>query len=436
MRRTTAVPRSPSGWASRRTVPTVSSQSGEGAPHSLGPGAARRRPPGVGGGRSPAAAALAAASGRSSRSRRTWSRRSPSVWCSAWRCRRCRPTCSVRFGRSRIGGGRHRRRGHGGVLRGGGPAGGAAGGGPGPRLQRRAAATVRELYSWPIVGDRLEEADAAGEVEEAIAELPARIDDETLADLGERLLGGAFSTVVVVIAAIGVLADGEVIVRRAPRRRAAVPPGPGRRDGPDRLPLLRQLLRRLAAGRRAQRPRRPHRRAAARRARSRPSRRSGRRSPTSSRRSAASSAARSSCCSPSPRARPRPSSPRVLFLGYQQFENNVVGPAIVGSAVNLTPPTTMLAALVGGAAAGVPGRPRRHPAARRGQGALPRQPGQAPAAAGTPRCERRLKARLDRVKQAAGELTDSDQGLTAAPPRAAARGQPDAHRGARRRVRS
>ena len=44
-----------------------------------------------------------------------------------------------------------------------------------------------------------------------------------------------------------------------------------------------------------------------------------------------------------------------LFLLYQQFENNVVGPAIVGSAVNLTPPATMLAALVGGAAAGVPG---------------------------------------------------------------------------------
>ena len=55
-------------------------------------------------------------------------------------------------------------------------------------------ATVRDLYSWPIIGDRLEEADAAGEVEEAIADLPARIDDETLAEFGERLLGGAFST--------------------------------------------------------------------------------------------------------------------------------------------------------------------------------------------------------------------------------------------------
>jgi predicted PurR-regulated permease PerM len=45
----------------------------------------------------------------------------------------------------------------------------------------------------------------------------------------------------------------------------------------------------------------------------------------------------------------------VVFLGYQQLENNVISPAVVGTAVNLSPPVTMLAALVGGAAAGVPG---------------------------------------------------------------------------------
>jgi predicted PurR-regulated permease PerM len=45
----------------------------------------------------------------------------------------------------------------------------------------------------------------------------------------------------------------------------------------------------------------------------------------------------------------------IVFLGYQQFENNVIQPAVIGSAVNLTPPATMIAALVGGAAAGVPG---------------------------------------------------------------------------------
>jgi len=33
----------------------------------------------------------------------------------------------------------------------------------------------------------------------------------------------------------------------------------------------------------------------------------------------------------------------------------VIQPTVIGRAVNLTPPTTMLAALIGGAAAGVPG---------------------------------------------------------------------------------
>ena len=45
----------------------------------------------------------------------------------------------------------------------------------------------------------------------------------------------------------------------------------------------------------------------------------------------------------------------VLFLIYMNIENQVLQPAIVGGAVNLTPPTTMLAALIGGAVAGVPG---------------------------------------------------------------------------------
>ena len=44
-----------------------------------------------------------------------------------------------------------------------------------------------------------------------------------------------------------------------------------------------------------------------------------------------------------------------VFLVYQQIENNVIQPAIIGKAVNLLPPTTMLAALIGGAVAGVPG---------------------------------------------------------------------------------
>ena len=44
-----------------------------------------------------------------------------------------------------------------------------------------------------------------------------------------------------------------------------------------------------------------------------------------------------------------------IFLGYQQLENHVIQPTVIGRAVHLTPPTTMLAAVIGGAAAGVPG---------------------------------------------------------------------------------
>jgi len=43
------------------------------------------------------------------------------------------------------------------------------------------------------------------------------------------------------------------------------------------------------------------------------------------------------------------------FLLYQQLENHVIQPTIVGEAVNLSPPTTMMAALIGASAAGVPG---------------------------------------------------------------------------------
>ena len=45
----------------------------------------------------------------------------------------------------------------------------------------------------------------------------------------------------------------------------------------------------------------------------------------------------------------------VLFVLYLQVENNVIQPAIVGQSMNLSPPTTMIAALIGGAVAGVPG---------------------------------------------------------------------------------
>jgi predicted PurR-regulated permease PerM len=266
-------------------------------------------------------------------------------------------------------------------------------------------ATVQELYSWPIIGDRLEEADAAQEVEDAIADLPGRLDDETLADLGQRLLGGAFSTLVVVIAAIGVMADGEVIVRRV---RALVPPSrQARADEMGRIvyhsfgsyfagSLLVAVLNGLfvlAVGLVLGVPLAPI---------------------------AAIWAALTNlipqiggflggaffvllALTDSPT---KAAIAGVLFLGYQQFENNVVGPAIVGSAVNLTPPATMLAALIGGAAAGVPGALVATPLLGAGKALYLESRGKLPVRRDAA-LRRRLKARVDRVKQAATDLTDT-----------------------------
>lgn len=215
-------------------------------------------------------------------------------------------------------------------------------------------ATVADLYSWPIVGSRLEDADAAHEVARWIEELPASVDDETLGELGERLLGGAFSTVVVLVTAIGVLVDGERIVRRV---RALVPPSrQARADEMGQIvyqsfgsyfagSLLVAVLNGLVIltlGLLLGVPLAPI------------------------------AGIWSTLTNFIPQiggflggtffvVLALTESPTtaviagVLFLAYQQLENNVISPAIVGSAVNLTPPTTMLAALVGGAAAGVPG---------------------------------------------------------------------------------
>jgi predicted PurR-regulated permease PerM len=265
-------------------------------------------------------------------------------------------------------------------------------------------ATVEDLYSWPIVGSRLQDADAAGQVEDAIRELPARIDDRTIADLGERLLGGALSTMIVLVTAIGILADGQVLVRRV---RALVPPS--RRARADEIgqivyrsfgsyfagSLLVAVLNGLVIltlGLALGVPLAPI---------------------------AALWATLTNfipqiggflggsffvllALTQSPQTALVAA---VVFLAYQQFENNVVAPAIVGSAVNLTPPTTMLAALVGGAAAGVPGALVATPLIgavkalyleRRGTLPQPREPA----------LRRRLRRRVARVKELAESVTD------------------------------
>jgi predicted PurR-regulated permease PerM len=221
-------------------------------------------------------------------------------------------------------------------------------------FSRELPQTVEDMYSWPIVGERLEEADAATEVEEWIDDAPTNVDDETLADVGERLLGGVFSALVVLVTAIGVLVDGEIFVERV---RALVPHN--RKARADRMGRIVYAtfgsyfagslfvaglagLVTLTAGLVIGVPLAPV------------------------------AALWTTLTNLIPQiggalggsffvvlalteGPVQAVMAAAVFIVYQNLENHVIQPAIVGRAVNLSPPATMLAALVGGAAAGVPG---------------------------------------------------------------------------------
>ena len=270
-------------------------------------------------------------------------------------------------------------------------------------FSRELPATVRDLYSWPIVGPRLEGADAAGGVERFIDRLPARVDDRTLADLGERLIGGFFSTVVVMITALGVLIDGE----RAVRRVRTVVPSPHRAQA-DRIGrIVYQTFGSYFAG------------------------------------SLLVAVLNGLVVLSLGLVLGVPLAPlaglwamltnfipqiggflggsffvvlaltqgpltaviaATVFLAYQQLENNVIGPAIVGGALNLTPPVTMLAALVGGAAAGVPGALVATPLVGAAKALYLQWRGELPPPR-EPALRRQLRRRLNRVRDKVTDLT-------------------------------
>lgn len=79
---------------------------------------------------------------------------------------------------------------------------------------------VEGLYDLPLVGSRLESVDASGKVETWVDELPDRFDDERIAEAVRSALDGATNGVVVLVIAFVVLLDGELLVRRG---RALVP---------------------------------------------------------------------------------------------------------------------------------------------------------------------------------------------------------------------
>jgi predicted PurR-regulated permease PerM len=72
--------------------------------------------------------------------------------------------------------------------------------------------TVREFYDLPVVGGWLDDNDAATRVDEAIEELPGKISDRNVTRTVEDMLGGALSTVLVLAVTVAVLLDGEYLV--------------------------------------------------------------------------------------------------------------------------------------------------------------------------------------------------------------------------------
>jgi predicted PurR-regulated permease PerM len=214
--------------------------------------------------------------------------------------------------------------------------------------------TVRGLYHLPVVGPRLDRADAAGTVQRWVKDLPARVNSDTVANVTRSLLGGAVALVTVVIVALAVLLDGEILVRRV---RGLIPEAQQTRADEIARIFYRVIgkyfagslvvavlagMYILAVGLVFGVPLAPI---------------------------AAlwmtitdlipqvggflggafftllavsQSVTIGIVC-------------LALYLIYMNLENHVIQPAIVGEAVDLSPPTTMLAALVGGAAGGIPG---------------------------------------------------------------------------------
>ena len=221
-------------------------------------------------------------------------------------------------------------------------------------LRRDLPATVEQSYTWPVVGDRLAEADAADRVADAIDRLPAELDDRQLTRFAEGVLGGAFTAVVVLVTAIAVMMDGDRLIARV--RGVVDDDRRARLDAVGRVvyrtfgnyfagSILVAILNGLVIL-------------------------------TVALVLGIPLAPLAGLWSTLTNLIPQiggflggsflillaltegpvtAAIALVVFFGYQSFENNVIQPAVVGKAVRLTPPTTMLAALIGGAIAGVPG---------------------------------------------------------------------------------
>jgi putative heme transporter len=215
-------------------------------------------------------------------------------------------------------------------------------------------ATLAELYDFPVVGGRLEEADVAARSDEWLAELPGNVTADSVSEILGRVVAGVASVLQVLLLTLALLLDGEVLIRRV---RSVLPAHlRGRADRAGRL--VYDTLGRYFAG------------------------------------SLLLAGMSGTYILTVGLIIGVPLVvfaaiwvmitdliPQVggflggsvfvtlaltdgaltgvlalgLFMAYMSTENYLIQPAVVGKAVNLSPPTTMLAAIMGGTAAGLPG---------------------------------------------------------------------------------
>ena len=215
-------------------------------------------------------------------------------------------------------------------------------------------ATVDQLEDLPLAGRWLRENEVGDRVQEWVRELPDQFTDERVAELASALVSGVVSVAVVVVLAIAVLVDGENLLARfrrllpANRREQADAVGDiayrtlGRYFGGSITVAVLMGLYVLTLGLLLGIPLAPL------------------------------AALWAMLTDLIPQvggflggsflvllAVTQGVTPAIIagvaFVLYMNLENHLIQPAIVGRSVDLTPPTTMVAAFVGGAIAGVPG---------------------------------------------------------------------------------
>ena len=214
--------------------------------------------------------------------------------------------------------------------------------------------TLDEIESLPLIGDWARDNDLATKVQDWLRELPEKITDERIEEVASSLVSGVASILIVGLIAIAVLIDGENLVGRV---RRLLPPD--RRPQADRVGQIAyrtvgryfggsvtiaflQGVYVLTLGLLLGVPLTPVAAVWAMITNLIPQV-GGFLGGSFFVLLASTQGAREAIIA------------GVAFVVYLNIENNLIQPAIVGRSVDLTPPTTMVAAFIGGAIAGIPG---------------------------------------------------------------------------------